>query len=345
MPHSSGGGSHGGGCHSSHRSHSGGSHRGGSSGSSVAAVSKPLVLSHPKRGYTRYAHYRKGKIEYEYIKDKPDKMTAVLCYLIIYIPIMLSGIMILFSNMRTLHPLNAKSYDSTVVIEDNIDVMTPKEETELTQVFERFRDKTGITCSVITAYNSDWQTDYNAMENYAYDLYVNHWTDENHWLFVYSESEGFDGSGFNDWYWEGMQGNNTDNILTSDIIHHFNDQLQKYLTMNSYSVAGAFGTAIDEMTDCIKVEGTVFDPATVVFVIAYEWIVIMVMGFSYIPVAVRAKKDKEKIRLLKEDGVPVSEHPLEDTCAYCGGVYIHGVHLECPHCGAAITPMKAGGNV
>ena len=114
--------------------------------------------------------------------------------------------------------------------------------------------------------------------------------------------------------------------------------------MDSYSVADAFGTAVDEMTPCIKVEGTVFDPATVVFVIAYEWIVIMVMGFSYIPVAVRAKKDKEKIRLLKEDGVPVSEHPLEDTCAYCGGVYIHGVHLECPHCGAAITPMKAGGN-
>ena len=31
---------------------------------------------------------------------------------------------------------------------------------------------------------------------------------------------------------------------------------------------------------------------------------------------------------------------LEDTCEYCGGVYVHGIHLRCPHCGAAVKPAE-----
>ena len=30
----------------------------------------------------------------------------------------------------------------------------------------------------------------------------------------------------------------------------------------------------------------------------------------------------------------------EDTCEYCGGVYLHGLHVSCPHCGAPIKVMK-----
>ena len=31
---------------------------------------------------------------------------------------------------------------------------------------------------------------------------------------------------------------------------------------------------------------------------------------------------------------------LEDICAYCGGMFIHGIHISCPHCGATLPPAN-----
>jgi hypothetical protein len=28
----------------------------------------------------------------------------------------------------------------------------------------------------------------------------------------------------------------------------------------------------------------------------------------------------------------------QESCNFCGGVYIIGIHTECPHCGGAIPP-------
>lgn len=337
MPHSSGGGSHGGGFHRSRsRSHShGGSHSGGASGS----VSRPVTVSAPRRGYTRYAFYRQGRINYQYVKDKPDGILHNFLYMFILLPFLISGIIVFLSGIRYVKPLDTASYPSDINIEDNTGIMTDGEEKELFDAFERFQDKTGITCSIITAYNSDWQPYYSNMSNFAYDLYVNHWMDEKHWLFVYSEPEDADIAMFNDWYWEGMQGDDTDAILTRDVTDCFNEKVQRYLTMNSYTVSDAFGLALDELTDNIKCDGISVDPEIMVFVVVWFWMILMISCFNFIPMMAHRKRDKAEIEKLHSTGIPVSEHPLEDTCAYCGGVYIHGVHLECPHCGAAIVPM------
>lgn len=65
---------------------------------------------------------------------------------------------------------------------------------------------------------------------------------------VYSEPTSPDPD-FNDWYWEGMQGDDTDNIITVDVADDFKDLMQKYLTANSrYDVSSAIAAAFDETT-------------------------------------------------------------------------------------------------
>lgn len=31
---------------------------------------------------------------------------------------------------------------------------------------------------------------------------------------------------------------------------------------------------------------------------------------------------------------------LEDICQYCGGMFIHGIHISCPHCGGTLPPAE-----
>lgn len=68
-----------------------------------------------------------------------------------------------------------------------------------------FYDETGIPVEVMTVNNEDWQGSYSKLEDFAYDMYVTEFDDEEHWLVVYSEPTSPDPD-FNDWYWEGMQG-------------------------------------------------------------------------------------------------------------------------------------------
>ena len=62
---------------------------------------------------------------------------------------------------------------------------------------------------------------YKDLEKYAYDLYVNTYDDEYHWVIIYSEPKNADPN-FNDWYFEGMQGDFTDPILSTSVTRKFN---------------------------------------------------------------------------------------------------------------------------
>lgn len=336
MPHSSGGGSHSSGFHSSSGSHSGGSHGGGSS-----FKTNPVTVMSPRRGYSRYAYYGHGQISYQYVKDKPDSIAGLIINLLVYIPFFIIGLIAMLSGIRIIDSIDPASYDSNIVIEDNINIISDSDEAELQKAFEAFRDKTGISCALITADNETWFPYYSNLENYAYDLYVNHWTDEKHWLFVYTQPVLTDSSSsFVDWYWEGMQGDDTDSILTLSVTCDFNEDVQRHLTTNTYSVGDAFVTAITDLTRDIKTDGIRIAPESLVF--GGVWFFIMAIQIVIICVMTVPKftKDKEQITKLHRTGIPVSEHQLEDKCSYCGGLYIHGMHLECPHCGAAITPMS-----
>ena len=77
-----------------------------------------------------------------------------------------------------------KNYDHTIIIKDEANVIN--DEAALKKELERFRDKTGVTPSVVTVHNETW-ANYGRLEEYAYDRYLREFDDEMHWLIVYSE--------------------------------------------------------------------------------------------------------------------------------------------------------------
>lgn len=351
MPHSSGGGSHRGGSRSSshrsshsssHRSSGGGSHRGGSS-------RRPLIVGSDRydkapRGYSRYAYYCHSPngvpyIMYQYVKDKAPKR-ELYTWLFFYVVILIVGIVMLSWGVEFRRPMDTSSYDAGSLVMDNADVMTDEEEAELCNVMDKFLDKTGISLAVMTDTNEAWEENYDSLENYAYDVYVNNWNDESHWLFVYTQPAEVSGD-FVDWYWEGMQGDDTDTLLTSSVTDNFNESLQKYLTADSrYSVAEAFEEAISETTGSIKVKGLVVN--YYVISIAVSWgVILLPIILGTLPSCLASiKQNKRIIEDARNRGVKVTVQTFEDVCDYCGGVYIHGVHINCPHCNAPIKPMQ-----
>ncbi|MBR2523009.1 MAG: TPM domain-containing protein [Clostridiales bacterium] len=317
MPHSSGGGSHGGGSHGGH-SHSH-SHGSGSS-RHTSRIYFP--------GSTRYVYYKDKQPVFVFadydITKKPGPSRYLL--LLFYLPfILIFGIGI---GQNVIHiPTRLKvDYDASIVIEDNAGVID--DEDELEQTLEKFLDETGIAPSVITVNNEDWETHYVDLETYAYDLYVNHFEDEKHWLLVYSQPRDPDPS-FNDWYWEGMQGNDTDKILTDRKCDDFNQDLQKLLTQSTVTPGSAIEQALDDMIPGIM-------KVSVSWTMIPVWI--LVVGFlgvhCYFVVFHRSKTSK-----LYETAIRCNEEVVkQEQCSYCGGVYIVGHHLNCPHCQASVTP-------
>ena len=244
MPHSSGGGSHGGGSHGgSHHS----SHSHGGSGRSARHVRSTYFPD--ARRYVYYDHHRPVYVYADYdITEKRSPLRFLM--LLFYLPFILFTFSMFAEAYHHPHKL-PQNYDYKIVVEDKANVLGNT--AELRNSLVAFYNRTGISPAVITVENSDWQGIYSDLENYAYDLYVNHFADESHWLIVYSTPDGYSSSdGFEDWYWEGMQGNDTDDVLTESVTNSFNDELQKNLTARTrYTVSSAISTSFDNLTPTV----------------------------------------------------------------------------------------------
>ena len=320
MPHSSGGGSHSGGSHSSS------SYSGGSSGRSTPAVYRSY-----HSGTRRYVYYQNNRPYYYYSTEKveePSKATLPLLIVLFIVAILIS--IPLWTLIVDTPQKLEMDYDTNIVIADNLDIMTEAEESELSMKLKEFQDVTGITPAVLTVSNDEWKPYYEGLENYAYDYYVNAFSDEKHWLIVYSTDSG---TKFEDWYWEGMQGDSTDYIITSSVVDRFNDVMQKELTSRTkYSVKDSISDSFSEVLP------TIMDKS-----IDWEFVILMVVvdGFVLIffisqIISTKTAKKRSNSYACKTS----KEQPIEDTCSYCGGVYVHGIHISCPHCGAPIVALK-----
>ena len=317
MPHSSGGGSHSSGSHSS-SSYSGGK-------------STPSVYKTYHSGTKRYVYYQNNRPRYYYSKEKVKMPTAWKLPVAITVLVVLVLFCILSFSWSVITPSKLEmDYDTEIVIDDNIDIMTEAEESDLTAKLKEFQDITGITPAILTVKNKKWESHYDSLENYAYDYYVNAFSDECHWLIVYSTDGGTE---FEDWHWEGMQGDLTDNIITSEVSDHFNDVMQKEVTARTrYTVKDAIYDSFSAILPGIMNKS--IDWENVVMTIIFA-IIMIGLCISYIFDIIKAKKQSHSYVCKTAE-----EDPLEDTCEYCGGVYVHGIHISCPHCGAPIVPLQ-----
>jgi len=261
--------------------------------------------------------------------------------LLFYIPFFIAIVGMASETFRVPQRLST-DYDTSLVISDYINVLGDTKALENSMM--AFYDETGITPAVFTVYNEDWQDNYSSLENYSYDLYVNAFDDEKHWLIVYSQPQEPDSS-FNDWYWEGMQGDDTSDILTSAKADGFNSDLQRYLTDKSISVADAISRAFDNLTPKIMEKSV---DTSMLFPFLFFGGFILIHAYFMVfhdpsrkyrnaevcpenaPVGAQSRsvQTEQTVQAVQ----PPAPAAHEESCPYCGGSYVPGRDKRCPYC-------------
>lgn len=325
MPHSGGGGSHGGGSH-------GGSHHGGSASSN--RVSRTYFP-----GAHRYLYYYNHEPHYYYAnrKDVPaGKATGIfliifsIMWLLMTVPAVLAAI----SSAVTSGPL-PQNYDTSTVIEDELGLIDNR--LELTQIISGFREKTGVTLSVVilkpeNAFHGDSYT------NQAYNCYVSHWDDESHWLIYYVGSKK-DRS--DNWHWELMCGNDCTKILSSSIEDSFTKEFHRYLVAaDRYSFTSALKTAING----INVTPGAVNWEELLFMIPF--LLFPIVGVCIFLGGLKTIKDSDSpLAKAKTQAVEIAPNIeyREIKCDYCSGVYVQHTCTSCPHCGAPVKILDDNG--
>ena len=312
MPHSSGGGSAGGGFH------------GGSGGGSSIRTSTSYFA-----GATRYIYYCNG-VPNEIFSNTDIKKNAAATKLALtlFVAIFMGLFALIFITSSFHYPKKMKmDYDTAIVISDHAGIMTEDEEKKLMDSLIFFQDETGITPAVYTVNNEDWD-DHDDLEKYAYDLYVSRFEDEQHWLIIYSEPRN-PNTFKKDWYWEGMQGNDTDGILGSSETEMFGKELTSLIEENKdIRVADAIAKSFDDSTPEIMRQYTKWG-----FLIAGCAIAVLAVAGVVVIQIFGGKEEKKYETAIKVDK---DELLKKQKCNYCGGVYIEGHHTTCPHCGAQL---------
>lgn len=283
MPHSSGGGSHGGGTHG------GGSHGGSHGGSSGNHISH-----HYFAGSRRYRRHRRGHPDdYVYASSKPQKTTLFTVVFMILIEVFIGYGTYRSASSDIPHKLDPEYKTPDTHIEDSIDVIA--DEDGLEDVLCEFEDVTGICPVVYTVFDEDWEEGYADLESYTYDVYVDNYDDEQHFVIVYSipqeQCDAFVSGELDvpDFAWEAVQGNDTDPILTKAAFRHFSNEFHNALE-NGDNPGDAFAEAFEAITQSADETLNLKTPTSVVSLIVKFMPMILVLGFFGIATFLVIKK-------------------------------------------------------
>ena len=251
MPHSSGGGSgsHGGGGSSFHSGSSGGggSFGGGGGffggddyGNGYTNGSPPKLSRGYFAGAKRYRYRWRGQDHYFYSMYNTGSDFRPLRGLLV-VPLILVCLAVMFWPFLK----SLKKYDRNILVDDKLNVLD--DSSRLREAMEAFSEKTKITPAVVTLYNEEWQRfGVPSLEEYAYSQYLMRFQDEKHWLIMYSEPK--EKTGNWEWFWEGMQGNDTDPVLTPYVTEAFNVTMHSGLVNESSPVPDIMADAFEAVT-------------------------------------------------------------------------------------------------
>ena len=319
MPHSSGGGSS-----------SGGFHGGGRGGRS------PRFGSGYYKGSRRYVYYIDHRPKY-YFSDTPytreiaksQQTDAVtLCVTTISLTILVLLVMLSLA-FHFFHKVNM-NYDTTVIIEDSVDVLTDKEESELKEAFEKFTDLTGVTPAFQSINLIGWRFKYKSLERYAYHQYLKMFDDEKHWLIVFSSN-----GDRNYWEWEGMIGDYCGSAITQETEAALTSSIQENLQDRSgYTVSEAIIASFEKISRDID-KTSVKVPALLALLLLLP---AMIRANAELVREAFFKKYENDPRLSSFRCTTDKEVPVVLQCENCGGWYVDGIHDSCPHCGTQIKP-------
>ncbi len=309
MPHSSGGGSSVGGTH------------GGSAGSSGYYRSSKTYFE----GSRLFYYYEGNVLHRIYLSGSPKaaKKSNILSLVILSIVFLAAIFVFVFSQYRNPKKLNTTFTTNDIVITDTNNIIDDESKTKLNNTLEIFLDKTGIAPAVIFISNDEWKTTYSSLEKYAYHEYVKLFNDEDHWLIVYSsDKDRVDAN----WSFEGMQGDNTDSILSERITDNFNNEIYNSLKTKN-SPFESINKAFSNLNETVMESGFYTSAIVVVIYVAIEIAVIFGIVGSI----------KGLLKMSKySNAVEVKADSKIARCELCGTEYIVGVVTRCPKCKASL---------
>ncbi|MBR6483506.1 MAG: hypothetical protein IKT14_00675 [Clostridiales bacterium] len=293
MPHASGGGSHGGGSH-------GGSHGGSSSRTS----------HHYFPGSRRYRrHYSNGTDEYFYSNGRPQKTSLSGIVVVAAMGVFFAFMMGITSVTSRPHQLKENYDRPSHYVYDDINVIG--DDKKLERSLEEFNDLTGICPVIYTVYDSDCR-DYRSLEDYTMHKYTGHFSDERHFVIVYTipeeqaEKVAEDQDYIPDYAWEAVQGDDTDPILSDAVFMDFADYVQEELE-DGKDPGEAFAGGFDEVLTP-KAEKRM---STSSFSILTMIQVLFTLGFFGIPLFFMVRQyKKDKDTIIEE--VPLTEEDVKN---------------------------------
>ena len=306
MPHSSGGGSHSGGSHGG----SSGSHH--SHGSSGFSRPTPRVRDRYFPGSHRYVRrHDDGAVDYIYSDSASlNKHSRPWALLLVYIPFLLIGAFVLGLPFHIPHKMDV-SYNPPVVVSDLDDRISRADEQLVMEGAQEVYDATGVPICVRFEDNSDWEGNYDSLEDYAYDVYVNMYDDEDHWLIIYTDDlDRRSANKYSNWYFEGMQGDNTDKALPANMTETFNDNLYMALLDRKNTTGQAFKIGFHDLAK--DVGHISFNKENGWFSLFWNGFILLHMALAFL---VNPNKEYREYELCPMNMNPVyseSEHNLDD---------------------------------
>ena len=322
MPHSSGGASSSGGFH------------GGSNSSSSSSSNSSKISSRPFPGAVTYVYYSKNhepRLMYTNGQPLSSLKNSILSLSVISFILLVLLIFLGFSGFH--NPTKVKTdYNTSIVIQDNNNVLSSIELSSINETFNDFLDKTGISPALLTI-NEDYLSNSSNLENYAYDEYLKHFSDEKHWLIVYYSSKN---TKKDNWAFEGMQGDDTDNILYEEVTNKFNRVMYASLNEENTYLYEALTRSFNEITPTIMDKSYHLDTSLVVIGVIMVGFLIIYVSWSTISINTQKK-------LQKAVKIPTKEPELK-KCLYCDSSYYAGTIDHCPNCGAPVEFPKNPNN-
>lgn len=299
MPHSSGGGSSGGGFHS-----------GGSSGSGNR------VSSHYFPGARRYRkYYSDGRPdEYIYATSKPARTRVSGLIVLAVMGLIFIGAT-LFSAFTEKPKFLVPVYSDEPAVYDIVGVMEEKDKNELLSLMNEYNKLTGICPVIYTTFDEEWNRDYTSLEKYAFDKYVSNFSDEQHWVFVYSipaDAAKFQQGGIvtsTEFKWEAIQGDETDPIITESAFKKIGRAIQgdlEYGKGPGPAFITGFNKAISSAESKLNPK-----PAAAVFSLITSLVPFFLVSGIFIPVFIYALKAYKKDKSMECEEVPLDVAPVQ----------------------------------
>ena len=246
MPSSHGGGFGGGGGGGSF---GGGFHSSGGSGHSQNPG--PRITNRPFHGARRYTYINSRGMMCFFYSNQTPRRTSLTSTILLYGGLIIFFIVLAAFLISSAVPKKmSKIYISPTssYYEDNAGIVTNAN--ELNSEFNSFYELTGVQPYLYTIKAENFPKQYGAitkytLEDFAYDLYIDQFSDEGHWLIVFVKYENSPYFG-----WVDMAGDYTQNIINDTFFNKFQKDMQRYL--NTASQDGASITYCDAIITSFK---------------------------------------------------------------------------------------------